>query len=264
MASNCFAVVIPAFVETYSIRPYERLCFSNQNLLHFTQVVPIRTEVHDRAIRNNHMKFATLQRWGGIAIILGSVFFTAWAICWTTLLPVHERARDVSLMILNPHWIWIASLALPGIVLMIFGYTAVYSRLYNKTGILGFVGYVFIMLAYIFQAAKVTWEIFVYPIIVSYAPSVSLFSDKIFMQHPQFILFRWIASATIFIGVILFCITLIKSREFPKSAGILILCGAVIYALGPMINIYLAIAGVLILSLGCFILGYKMIFTVKE
>jgi hypothetical protein len=121
-----------------------------------------------------------------------------------------------------------------------------------------------LIIAYIFQAAKVTWEIFVYPIIVSYAPSLPLFSDKIMMQHPQFILFRWLASITIFIGVILFCITLLRSREFPKSAGILILCGAVVYAVGPILNVYLAIAGILILSVGCFILGYTMFFNVKE
>ena len=89
------------------------------------------------------MKFSTLQRWGGIAIILGSVFLTAWAICWSTLLPAHERARDLSKIILDPHWIWIASLAFPGIILMIFGYTAVYSRLYTKAGISGFIGYIF-------------------------------------------------------------------------------------------------------------------------
>jgi hypothetical protein len=210
------------------------------------------------------MKFSTLQRWGGIAIILGSVFLIAWAICWSTLLPVHERARDLSVIILDPHWIWIASLAFPGIILMIFGYTAIYSRIYTNAGISGFIGYIFIIIAYVFQAAKVTWEIFIYPIIVSYAPSIPLFRDKILTQHPQFILFRWMASVTIFIGVILFCITLIRSREFPKSAGILILCGAVIYAVGPILNVYLAIAGVLILSIGCFILGYTMLFHVKE
>ncbi len=210
------------------------------------------------------MNFSTIQRWGGIAIILGSIFLTAWAICWTTLLPVNERARDISLMISNPNWIWISSLAYPGTLFMIFGFTAVYARLYNKAGVLGFIGYVFIILAYIFQAAKITWEIFIYPIIVGYEPSIALFRDKILMQHPQFILFRWFASITIFVGVILLCIMLIRSREFPKSAGILILCGAIIYAVGPVINIYLAIAGVVILSIGCFIVGYKMLFNVME
>ncbi len=210
------------------------------------------------------MKFSTIQRWGGIAIILGSFFLTAWAICWSTILPVNERLRDISLMISNPNWIWISSLAFPGTLFMIFGFTAVYARLYNKAGVLGLIGYVFIILAYIFQAAKITWEIFVYPIIVGFEPSIALFRDKILMQHPQFILFRWLASIAIFLGVILFCITLIRSREFPKSAGILILCGAIIYAVGPVINIYLAIAGVVILSIGCFIVGYKMFFDVKE
>ena len=210
------------------------------------------------------MKFSTLQRWGGITIILGSVFLTVWAICWSTILPVHERVRDISLMILNPNWIWISSLAFPGTLLMIFGFTAVYARLYDKAGVLGFIGYIFVILAYIFQAAKTTWEIFVYPIKVGFEPSIALFRDRILMQHPQFILFRWLASITIFVGVILFCVTLIRSREFHKSAGILILCGALIYAVGPVINIYLAIAGVVILSIGCFILGYKMLFDVKE
>ncbi len=210
------------------------------------------------------MNFSTIQRWGGIAIILGSIFLTAWAICWTTLLPVNERARDISLMISNPNWIWISSLAYPGTLFMIFGFTAVYARLYNKAGVLGFIGYVFIILAYIFQAAKITWEIFIYPIIVGYEPSIALFRDRILLQHPQFILFRLFASITIFVGVILLCIMLIRSREFPKSAGILIFCGAIIYAVGPLINIYLAIAGVVILSIGCFILGYKMLFNVME
>ena len=210
------------------------------------------------------MNFSTIQRWGGISIILGSIFLTVWAICWTTLLPARERVQDITIILLNPNWLWISILAFPGTLLMIFGFTAVYARLYDKAGVLGLIGYVFIILAYIFQAAKITWEIFVYPIILSHGPSIALFRDKILMQHPQFILFRWLASITIFVGVILFCITLMRSREFPKSAGILILCGSLIYAVGPVINVYLAIAGVVILSIGCFMLGYKMIFDMKE
>lgn len=86
------------------------------------------------------MKFSTLQRLGGIAIILGSVFLTAWAICWTTLLPVQERLHDASAMIMNSNWILISSLAFPGTILMIFGFTATYARIYKNAGILGFFG----------------------------------------------------------------------------------------------------------------------------
>ena len=204
------------------------------------------------------MKFLNLQRMGGIAIITGSALFTAWAVCWTLLLPVNERSRDVSVMIQNPNWIWIASLAFAGIILMIFGFTAAYGRIYASSGISGFLGYIFIITAYIFQAAKVTWEIFIYPAIISYGPAVPLFRDKILFLHSQVGLFRLLAEWTIIPGVILFSRSLIKSSEFPKISGFLILFGAVIYAIGPMINIYLAIAGVLALSAGCFIMGFKM------
>jgi hypothetical protein len=210
------------------------------------------------------MKLSTLQKLGGISLILGVAFLSMWAICWTTLLPVQERARDASILILNSNWVWIAALAFPGIVLMIFGFTAVYSKIYNNSGVWGLVGYLLIVLAYLFQAAKVTWEIFVYPAIVSHGPSIALFRDKILFLHPQVRLFRTLAETTIFLGVVIFCTVLIRSRAFPKSGGILILCGALIYAIGPMLNIYIGIAGVLILSAGCFILGTRLLCEPKK
>ena len=204
------------------------------------------------------MKLSTIQRWGGVSIIIGSILFTCWAVFRTTLLPLHERGQDISIIILNPNWIWISSLALPGTILMIFGFTAVYSRMYSSSGILGFIGYVFIVLAYLFQAAQITWEIFLFPVIASHGQSVALFRDKILMVSPYVRLYSTMAEATIFSGVILFCLTLLKNREFPKIAGILIFCGAIIYAIGPMITVYVAIAGVVILSIGCFVLGRRL------
>jgi hypothetical protein len=204
------------------------------------------------------MEKTSLQRLGGIALILGVVFLTSWAVCWTAFLPAHERAGDVSVVISSPNWIWISSLAFPGIILMIFGFTAVYSKIFNTAGVVGFIGYFFIVLAYIFQAAKVTWEIFIYPVLVSYPPSIALIREKILFLHPLGGLYRILAETTIFIGILFFCLSLLRGKIFPKSAGYAILCGALIYAIGPMINIYLAIAGVVILSAGCFILGFRL------
>lgn len=58
-----------------------------------------------------------IQRFGGASIIIGSIIFTCLAIWWTTLLPVHKRALDFSIVVLNPNWVWISSLALPGMIL---------------------------------------------------------------------------------------------------------------------------------------------------
>jgi hypothetical protein len=205
------------------------------------------------------MNYNSLQKLGGISIICGAFFLTLWTICWIFLLPSTEGMKDASLMILNSNWSWITSISFFGIIFMIFGFTSVYSKIFNKTGIIGLAGYIFIILAYIFQAAKVTWEHFIYPILASNANTIFMIKDRSFFLAPQIILFRYIADITIFIGVILFCISIIKSKDFNPLSAILIFAGAVLYGVGPIINVYLAIGGVIILSIGCTLLGLRMI-----
>ncbi len=204
------------------------------------------------------MKLSTIQKFGGVALITGSIFLTLWAIFWTTLLPVAQRAKDPSAMVLNQNWVWIATIAFIGVLLMIYGFTAVYSLIYSNSGVIGFLGFLFVVTAYILQACQITWEIFVYPAILSHTPSIPLFSESILMHHPMIALFHYIFQAFLALGVILFSITLIRSKEFHKSSGILIFSGAIIYAVGPMLSVYIAILGVVILSAGCVVLGRRL------
>jgi hypothetical protein len=205
------------------------------------------------------MKLSTIQRWGGMSIITGSILYACWAIFFATLLPLHEYFKDFAVIVMSPHWIWISAIALPGTILMIFGFTAIYSRLYRGSGTLGFFGYIFVVIAFLLQAAQLTWEIFLYPPIVNYGPSIALFREGIFMHNALVHLYGILFQAIMGIGVILFSLAIIKSREFPKYAGILFLCGVVMYGIGPWVNVYLAAAGVIILSSGCFILGKRMV-----
>jgi hypothetical protein len=205
------------------------------------------------------VKFSLVQRLGGMSIIIGAILLTLWTICWTFLLPIHERLRDVSLLIVNHNWIWISSISLFGVILMIFGFTAAYARMYHKVGISGFIGFLLVIIAYIFQAAKITWEIFIYPVLAENSSSIFLLRDRVLFVSPLVVLFKWLSLISIFVGVILFCISLIRSKEFPKLSGYLVFCGAILYGIGPMIHIYLAVIGVVILSLGCFFIGYRML-----
>jgi len=138
---------------------------------------------------------------------------------------------------------------------MIFGFTAVYSRIREDSGILGFAGYVVIEIAYILQACKVTWEICLWPVIASNEAFAPLLKDFI-IQHSALVgVFKSSAMGSIFLGIILFCTALIRSKEFPKAGGILIFAGALIYGFGPMLSVVVAISGICILSVGCLILG---------
>jgi hypothetical protein len=83
--------------------------------------------------------------------------------------------------------------------------------------------------------------------------------DGILWDHPLVHAFKAGASATIFLGILLFCFALVRSKEFPKAAGILIFVGALVYALGPVLSMMVAIGGIIVLSLGCLLLGLQLI-----
>ncbi len=204
------------------------------------------------------MNISTIQKSGGISLIAGSSLLILWSVLWTTLLPVAKRAQDPAAMVLSPNWVWIASIALAAVLLTIFGFIAVYSRFYSSAGITGFLGFLFVITAYILQAGQITWEVFVYPAILSHGPSLPLFSESILRHHPMIGLFFIVFQAVLAAGVILFSIALLRSKEFHKSAGIMILAGALIYAFGPMVSIYAAVLGVLILASGCSVLGFRL------
>jgi hypothetical protein len=205
------------------------------------------------------MQLSTIQKFGGVSIILGSVLLLAYSILFPSLLPLDAVNTDYSLLVLNPNWLWISIVVFVGILLMVFGFAAVYSRIYAESGWIGLSGFVIVELAYIFQACKVSWEIFLWPVITTNQASLFLLKDFVIRNSPLVLLFRWIANITILVGVVLFCLALIRSKNFPKLGGILIFAGAFLYGLGPVLSVVAAMTGVFILSVGCTIVGLKLI-----
>ena len=205
------------------------------------------------------MRLATIQKLGGFSLIAGSILLATYSVLFLSLFPLSEIEKDFSRVVLSPPWIGLAGVAFAGVVLMAFGFAAVYSRLYQGAGTLGLVGFVFIEIAYLLQACKVTWEIFVYPIIAGDASSTGLLRDGILRDHSLFHAFKAGASASIFLGTILFCLTLVRSKEFSKAAGILIFVGAFVYGLGPVLSMMVAIGGIVVFALGCLLLGLELI-----
>lgn len=204
------------------------------------------------------MQLRTLQKLGAYAVIVGAVLFAAWAVCWTFLMPIEEESRNFLLIVTNPNYLWINTLAFVGIILTIFGFTAIYSRMFQTAGWLGFFGYLSISIAYILQAAALSQEIFVYPAIAAHGPAVALLGKNLLFKQPLVELFDIIFSISILIGVLLFGAALIRSREFKKWGGVCFLAGAVIYAAGSLVSSYLGVFGVMIFAAGCLGLGLNL------
>jgi hypothetical protein len=207
------------------------------------------------------MRLSTLQKSGGTSLILGSVLLLTYSILFPFLLPMNAMLIDFTSLVLSPNWIWLAVVAFAGVLLMIFGFAAVYTKLFAESGLAGLLGFIFIEVAYIFQACKLTWEIFLWPVIASHQASLFLLQEFVIKNSAFVVVFRWIASITILLGILLFCVALLRSKNFPKLGGILVFLGAFMYGLGPLLSVTVAMAGILILSIGCTIIGLKLIKT---
>jgi hypothetical protein len=204
------------------------------------------------------MRLSTLQKLGGISLMLGSLMLLVYSIFFPLLLPMNEITSNFTALVLSPHWIWILTFAFIGVFMMIFGFSAVYSKLYSEAGIIGILGFIFIEIAFIIQACKISWEIFLWPVIASYQESMFLLKDFVLKNSALVGTLRGIASVTIFLGMALFCLALFRSRSFPKTGGILIFLGALLYGAGPILSVTVSLVGVFILSIGCTITGLSM------
>ena len=204
------------------------------------------------------MNYFSLEKVGGISLIFGSLLLTAYAVLFPLLLPLGNGTYEYVQMVTNPNWVRLAVVAFIGVILMLIGFYAVYERIRSSAGVVGAVGFLFIEAAYLLQACKVTWELFLYPIIAAHSESAFLLRDMVIKHDPAVGLFRLAASVTIFVGILLFCYTLYRSSEYPKLAALMIFVGAMVYAIGPMFSIFIAVAGIFTLSIGCLLIGLRL------
>lgn len=206
------------------------------------------------------MKLGAIQKAGGFSLIVGAALLTVYAIAFPVFLPESTGARrDMAAIVLSPNWLWITLVVFCGVILTMLGYAAVYTRLYSNAGLAGLLGFLAIEIAYLLQACKVTWELCLYPVIAAHAGAAPLLRDQLLKNATQVVIFRSVASLFILAGIVLFCLTLIRSREFPKIAGVLIFLGALTYAIGPSFSLLIAIAGIFTVGIGSLVLGWNLI-----
>jgi hypothetical protein len=141
---------------------------------------------------------------------------------------------------------------------MLTGLDAVFSRIRATAGLTGTIGFLCTKITFVLQACVLTWELLLDPIIAANARSAFLLRERIIANDPGMVIFRWGAIVSILLSTILFGLAIYRSKEFPSRALVLIIVGAVAYAIGPMISITLAVGGVIALSAGCILIGARL------
>lgn len=202
------------------------------------------------------LQITNQDRVGGVSLILGSLLLAVYALLFAVLLPL---GSPYHVLVVNPSWRPLALAALTGVLLLLGGFYAAYQRMQATAGAIGAIGFAFVEVAYIFQACRLTWELCIDPVIASHPESVFLLRDMVIFSHPVVAAFRFVSLATIFIGTVLFSTTLYCSRVYPKTAAVFTGVGAIVYGIGPMVSVLVAIAGIVTFAIGCCLIGVRLL-----
>jgi len=209
------------------------------------------------------MSTPSFERLGAACFTMGSALLAAYAILFSLLLPIHSDGMDYSRLVLNPSWARLTLVAFIGVVLMLAGMDALYSRVRVTAGFAGTIGFLFTKTALLLQACVLTWELLLDPVVAAHSESAFLLREGIIATDPAMVNFRWASVITIVVGTVLFGLAVYRSRQFSRTALALIAVGALVYAIGPMVSVLLTVGGVITLSVGCVLVGVRL-WRVKE
>jgi hypothetical protein len=195
---------------------------------------------------------------GAISVIAGSLLLAAYAALFPILLPIGRGTFDYLQVVLSRWWMPLTATALIGVLLLAVGFDAVWSRLRPTAGSAGWIGFISLKTALILQACRLTWELFLDPIIAAQPQAAFLLRDSVIINDPAVVAFRLASAVTIVIGVLLFGIALYQSGAFSRKVLALVAIGSVVYAIGWTISVWVALAGVATLSVGCVLIGIRL------
>ncbi len=201
------------------------------------------------------MNIKTIQKIGGITIIIGALLLILYSILFFFVLPFNQMKIDFSKLVLHNYWILTSFIAFIGLLLLIYGYLAIYTKIYSTSGLIGLISIVLIEIAYLLQIIKVSWEIFLYPIICNHLESIFLINKLIIISNPLVKIFNITSSLTILAGIILFSLVIFKSKVYSKISAIFICLGAIMYGGGPFIGAFVSLIGILIFAIGCVLIS---------
>jgi hypothetical protein len=197
------------------------------------------------------------RRLGGASIVAASVLLCSYGTFFPFALPAIRSPLDYSRAVLSPWWVPLTAAAFLGVLLMLAGLDALHQRGHPPSGF-AWTGRTILKLALIFQACRLTWELFVDPVLAGHPQAAFLLRDAVIFNDGAVTVFRQISAIALVAGVVLFGITLYRSGLLPRRAASLIAAGVLLYAVGPMLSPLAAVAGVIMLSIGCGLVGFRI------
>jgi hypothetical protein len=200
--------------------------------------------------RKKDMSSTTLVRLSGLALLLSGVLIAV---------PIvfHPGEADPQAL-LRPAWIPVHTTLTIAAILGLFGLVGLYSRLRERSGWPGLIGFVLLFTGTALFVAGISIEAFVLPAIASSTAGQTLLDPAGPLFGGPLGLVLLVTGGIFSLGALLFCIAILRSGVYGRWAGLLLLGGIPLAFWPPLPDLVGMIGGVL-LGLGFIWFGYLLL-----
>lgn len=186
--------------------------------------------------------------------LIGAAGLLAWWFLMPVLLPVSDSADSFQQMVLDNNWVSLNILGLVSTILMTLGYPGFYLAKHNTLNKTGFVGLMITCVGLILFTAIQYYETFLWPVAARVNPELLEVKGALVGGDAGIVAGLIISGIFLGLGYVLFGISSLKTKAYPKIPIWFLIIGAPVFGNGIIfpvrtVGLVLFCAGTIMLSL---------------
>lgn len=172
-----------------------------------------------------------LKNWFFYVNIFGAILLLLWWFSMPVFLPVFEASEDFSRLVLDKDWMWVNLVGLLAVLMLIFGFVY-YLYGFEKFSRLGFVGIILSLLGLMLYACIQYYETIIWPAAGVLYPDLVTVEGALVSGDLGVMAGLLVSGAVLSLGYILFGISALKVKTFPKIPVWMLIVGAPLFGIG--------------------------------
>ena len=193
------------------------------------------------------MSSSNLIRWCGLAELLAGVLIALFLL-------LHSE-RDVASVLSIPYTAQ-HFLGIGAAILGLLGLIGLYAVQLQQAGWPGLIGFLLAFTGTALRVGQAFFDGVTIPLIATYNPDLLEIVESLFIGATALIFL--LTGVTFILGFIIFGIVIMRVGMFPRPGGLLLIIGAPLLGLGPLMPVYVLTIGAIVFGLGQVWLGYAL------
>ena len=199
------------------------------------------------------MKITGIIKTEGLLSIIGAVGLLIWWFLMPVFLPIADSSENFNNLILDNNWVQINLVGLISTIFLTLGFAGFYLKHYEKFNKLGFIGLIITLVGLVLFTSIQYYETLLWPAAARINPELLQVKGALVNGDPGVVAGLITSGAFLGIGYIIFGISALQTKEYPKIPVWFLIIGAPIFGNGIVFPI--RTLGLLLFCIGTIWLG---------